>query len=80
MVSSQVDQVFRMCKHEEMQSFADLIQDIPLTLADRFTLCQAPVNVSKPDVAAAVHLVACRCDQSQLYVVLWVNALGSALL
>ena len=56
-MSSQLDVMYRMCKHEEMKAFADLIQDIPLSLADRFTLCQAPVNTSKPDVAAAVHAV-----------------------
>jgi hypothetical protein len=56
-VASQVDKSFRMCRHEEMKEFANLLQDVPLTLADRFTFCQAPVNFKKEEVARAVHKV-----------------------
>jgi hypothetical protein len=46
-----------MCRHEEIRSFANMIQDIPLSLADRFQFCQAPVNINKVDVATAVRKV-----------------------
>ncbi len=57
MVASQVDKSYRMCRHEEMKEFANHLQDVPLTLADRFTFCQAPVNIKKEEVAKAVHKV-----------------------
>jgi hypothetical protein len=56
-VASRVDQVFTMCGHEEMKQAADILQDIPLTLEDRFTFCQAPIQWKKDAICSAVREV-----------------------
>jgi hypothetical protein len=46
-----------MCGHEEMKQAADILQDIPLTLEDRFTFCQAPIQWKKDAICSAVREV-----------------------
>ncbi|KAJ0399188.1 hypothetical protein P43SY_004351 [Pythium insidiosum] len=45
---ARLDGDYFMCNHVDMKDAAGLLRDLDMKLSDRFTFCQAPVNIRNP--------------------------------
>lgn len=50
--SAHLDGTYFMCRAEDMKKAAEALAAVPLSLADLFTMCQAPVNVRNAEARA----------------------------